>query len=175
MVPDDILRGVRMGDGTIVARDALFVPPRFVPNDELLVGLGCAHDAHGWVDADPTGRTSVPGLWVAGNVVDPRAQVIVPVRPVDRLRGVHAGPDARGYDETGSTTKAIELGLARTGNLVTSAALILMLAFLVLSSNPGYEEAGTRTGHGARPVTGRAGRPTVCRCGPPPLRRRRST
>jgi len=43
------------------------------------------------------------------------------------------------YDETGSTDKAIELGLARTGKLVTSAALILMFAFLVLSSRPGYE------------------------------------
>jgi RND superfamily putative drug exporter len=43
------------------------------------------------------------------------------------------------YDETGSTKKAIELGLARTGKLVTSAALILMFAFLVLSSSPGYE------------------------------------
>jgi RND superfamily putative drug exporter len=43
------------------------------------------------------------------------------------------------YDETGSTDKAIELGLARTGKLVTSGALILALAFLVLSSSPGYE------------------------------------
>jgi RND superfamily putative drug exporter len=43
------------------------------------------------------------------------------------------------YDETGSTNKAIELGLARTGKLVTSAALILMFAFLVLSNSPGYE------------------------------------
>jgi RND superfamily putative drug exporter len=43
------------------------------------------------------------------------------------------------YDETGSTDKAIELGLARTGKLVTSAALVLMFAFLVLSTSPGYE------------------------------------
>ena len=43
------------------------------------------------------------------------------------------------YDETGSTNHAIELGLARTGKLVTSAALILFFAFLVLSSSPGYE------------------------------------
>jgi RND superfamily putative drug exporter len=43
------------------------------------------------------------------------------------------------YDETGSTNKAIELGLARTGKLVTSGALILMFAFLVLSSSPGFE------------------------------------
>jgi RND superfamily putative drug exporter len=43
------------------------------------------------------------------------------------------------YDETGATDRAIELGLARTGKLVTSAALILMFAFLVLSSSPGFE------------------------------------
>jgi RND superfamily putative drug exporter len=43
------------------------------------------------------------------------------------------------YDETGDTDRAIELGLARTGKLVTSAALILMFAFLVLSSSPGFE------------------------------------
>jgi putative drug exporter of the RND superfamily len=43
------------------------------------------------------------------------------------------------YDETHDTNKAIELGLARTGKLVTSAALILMFAFLVLSSSPGFE------------------------------------
>ena len=47
--------------------------------------------------------------------------------------------DLWAYDETGSTDKAIELGLARTGKLVTSAALVLMFAFLVLSTSPGYE------------------------------------
>jgi putative drug exporter of the RND superfamily len=43
------------------------------------------------------------------------------------------------YDQTGSTGRAVELGLARTGKLVTSGALILMFAFLVLSSSPGFE------------------------------------
>ena len=41
------------------------------------------------------------------------------------------------YDETGDTKKAIELGLARTGKLVTSAALVLMFAFFALSTEPG--------------------------------------
>jgi RND superfamily putative drug exporter len=36
------------------------------------------------------------------------------------------------YDETGDTNTAISLGLARTGKLVTSAALVLMFAFFVL-------------------------------------------
>jgi RND superfamily putative drug exporter len=43
------------------------------------------------------------------------------------------------YDETGSTEKAVALGLARTGKLVTSAALVLMFAFIVLSSSPGTD------------------------------------
>jgi RND superfamily putative drug exporter len=43
------------------------------------------------------------------------------------------------YDETGDTVKAVELGLARTGKLVTSAALVLMFAFFVLSSSPGVD------------------------------------
>ena len=43
------------------------------------------------------------------------------------------------YDETGDTVQAISLGLARTGKLVTSAALVLMFAFFVLSSSPGVD------------------------------------
>jgi len=43
------------------------------------------------------------------------------------------------YDETGDTKAAIALGLARTGKLVTSAALVLMFAFFVLSTSPGVD------------------------------------
>jgi putative drug exporter of the RND superfamily len=43
------------------------------------------------------------------------------------------------YDETGDTRRAISLGLARTGKLVTSAALVLMMAFFVLSTSPGVD------------------------------------
>jgi thioredoxin reductase len=47
-----------------------------VPNDDLLAGLGCTTHDNGWVVADTTGRTSVPGVWAAGNAANPRAQVI---------------------------------------------------------------------------------------------------
>jgi thioredoxin reductase len=30
----------------------------------------------GWVETDAAGRTSAAGVWVAGNAVNPRAQVI---------------------------------------------------------------------------------------------------
>jgi len=43
------------------------------------------------------------------------------------------------YDETGDTVQAVSLGLARTAKLVTSAALVLMFAFFVLSSSPGTD------------------------------------
>ena len=75
-VDDDRLQGLELDDGRTVARDALFVPPRFVPNGELLGRLGCTVDERGWVVTGPNGATSLRGLWVAGNVANPRAQVI---------------------------------------------------------------------------------------------------
>ena len=76
VVEDDKVTGVELVDGRVVPRTAVFVRPRMVPDNDLLDGLGCAIDDNGWVVADPTGRTSVPGVWVAGNVANPRAQVI---------------------------------------------------------------------------------------------------
>jgi RND superfamily putative drug exporter len=40
------------------------------------------------------------------------------------------------YDATGSTDEAVVRGIGRTGRLVTSAALILFLAFMSLASGP---------------------------------------
>ncbi|WP_458780545.1 NAD(P)/FAD-dependent oxidoreductase [Arthrobacter sp. D3-16] len=76
LAEDERLRGVEMDDGRVVLRDAVFVPPRFVPNNDLLVGLGCEIDDTGWAVKDSTGQTTVPGVWIAGNVANPRAQVI---------------------------------------------------------------------------------------------------
>jgi len=75
LVEDDRLCGVVMDDGRTIRRTALFVPPRFIPNNDLLVDIGCDIE-NGWVVAGVSGQTSVPGVWVAGNVVNPRAQVI---------------------------------------------------------------------------------------------------
>jgi len=76
VVEDDALTGVQLETGAVVPRAALFVRPRFVPNSGLLDALGCAADENGWVATDGTGRTSVPGVWAAGNAANPRAQVI---------------------------------------------------------------------------------------------------
>src|SRR6266508_4352602 len=53
------------------------------------------------------------------------------------------------YDRTGSTTDAITVGIGRTGRLVTSAALILFLAFASLASAPGTELKILASGLGA--------------------------
>jgi thioredoxin reductase len=82
--------GVRLGDGTHVVVDAIFVRPRAIPADVLLHELGAASetgaDGHAWVTVDARGRTSVPGVWAAGNVVDP-----APTVPVSAAAGSTAG------------------------------------------------------------------------------------
>lgn len=76
LVLDDRLCGVEMADGRTIGRDVLFVPPRLVPNNGLLAALGCDVDHDGWPVMDSAGQTTVSGVWVAGNVGNPRAQVI---------------------------------------------------------------------------------------------------
>ncbi|SFC65204.1 Thioredoxin reductase [Nocardioides terrae] len=76
VVEDGRLSGVELEGGQVVPRTAVFVRPQFVPNDTLLTGLGCETGQNHWVTVDATGRTSVPGVWAAGNAVNPRAQVI---------------------------------------------------------------------------------------------------
>jgi thioredoxin reductase len=77
VVEDDRLTGVELTDGRVIARTAVFIRPVNVPHaDGLLAGLGCNVDAAGFATVDGTGRTSSVDVWAAGNVVDPRAQVI---------------------------------------------------------------------------------------------------
>lgn len=77
VVTDDRLQGVAVAGSGLVERSAAFLFPTMVPHDDLLTGLGCERDpATGMVATDRTGRTSAPGVWAVGNVVDPRAQVV---------------------------------------------------------------------------------------------------
>jgi len=77
VVVDDQLTGVELADGQVFERTAVFVRPGNLPHDDgLLAGLGCDLDQAGFPIVDATGRTSTLGVWAAGNVVDPRAQVV---------------------------------------------------------------------------------------------------
>jgi len=78
VVEGDRLTGVELDGGEVVARAAVFIRPVNIPHsDGLLAGLGCELDPAGFPIVDRTGRTSIAGVWAAGNVVDPRAQVIM--------------------------------------------------------------------------------------------------
>ncbi|MFE7745848.1 NAD(P)/FAD-dependent oxidoreductase [Nocardia sp. NPDC057455] len=80
-VVDDRLSGARLESGRVVPIAALALPPRLVAHDGLLIGLGVETAEHPsgsgtHVVADAGGRTSVPGVWVAGNVTDILAGVV---------------------------------------------------------------------------------------------------
>jgi thioredoxin reductase len=89
-VHDDRLSGVRLAHGRMVALDVLAVASRVTVRDGLLneLGVGTAEHPSGMgrhVPADAMGRTKVAGVWVAGNVTDPSAQVIVAAAQGNRV------------------------------------------------------------------------------------------
>ncbi|MFD4366393.1 NAD(P)/FAD-dependent oxidoreductase [Rhodococcus sp. NPDC058521] len=81
-VENDELTGVRLADGTVTPRRAVFVGGAItpVPRDQTLRDLGAETNDTPFgpfAAVDATGATSVPGVWAAGNVVDPKAQVVI--------------------------------------------------------------------------------------------------
>jgi thioredoxin reductase len=78
------LTGVRLAGGRQLSLDAIVVAPRLHARAELLVPLGLqpAELRQGeqligtYIEADLAGATKVPGVWVAGNLAQPMAQVM---------------------------------------------------------------------------------------------------
>ncbi|MCY7301733.1 MAG: NAD(P)/FAD-dependent oxidoreductase [Thermoleophilia bacterium] len=76
-IVDDRLDAVQLADGASIPRAALFIRPALHARDDRLIKwLGFEVDESGFAKVDATGRTTVPGVWVAGNASNPRAQVI---------------------------------------------------------------------------------------------------
>jgi thioredoxin reductase len=80
VVDDDQLSGVRLADGRVVGCRALAVTPTFAARAAVLVSLGLEATDHPsamgtYVASDGMGATALAGVWVAGNVTDPMAQV----------------------------------------------------------------------------------------------------
>ncbi|MDN3027786.1 NAD(P)/FAD-dependent oxidoreductase [Streptomyces sp. S.PB5] len=78
-IEDDRLTGVRLADGSVHAREALFLAPRPVPQTGLLEKLGAEFTQTpfgAYPVVDPTGLTSVPGVWAVGNAMGFAEQVI---------------------------------------------------------------------------------------------------
>ncbi|MFE9765319.1 NAD(P)/FAD-dependent oxidoreductase [Streptomyces sp. NPDC005808] len=73
---DGRLHAVELADGRTLECSGVFLFPKMTPNAGAFDGLGCEVDEQGWLVTDRAGRTSRPGLWAVGNVVDPRAQAV---------------------------------------------------------------------------------------------------
>ena len=99
-VHDDRLAGVRLRSGEFVPRQAVVVAPRFVARADVLSALGleatdrelAGHVLGSYVPADTTGATTVPGVWVAGNVTNPFGQVAAAVNEGAQA-GAHINAD----------------------------------------------------------------------------------
>ncbi|OLT40064.1 thioredoxin reductase [Saccharomonospora sp. CUA-673] len=80
VVAEDRITGVRMSDGSVVARDVVAVGTRMTARAGFLDGIGLRAQEHpsgagDHLPVDARGQTAVPGVWAAGNVTDPSAQV----------------------------------------------------------------------------------------------------
>jgi len=83
-VTDDRFTGLQLAGGEVIGCRAVVVALRVAARAEVLTGLGLGTtdlEIDGYVfgshvAADAKGATSIPGVWVAGNVTDPLAQVI---------------------------------------------------------------------------------------------------
>lgn len=73
--PDGQLNGVVLADGREIACRAVFVRPVTHHRTPFAHQLGCKLGAHGLVEVDVLGRTSVPGVYAAGDLSNPLRSV----------------------------------------------------------------------------------------------------
>lgn len=91
-ITEDRITGVRLESGKVIPRSAVFVGPYLRASVPAGLDLETATtDVATHLVAGPTGRTNVAGVWAAGNVTDPMAQVIIAA-----AAGAKAGADING-------------------------------------------------------------------------------
>lgn len=71
------IAAVRLADGTAVTVDGGFVRPLWHPSTGFLDGLAVDRDADGCLRVDSDGRTSVAGVYAAGEVAAPGPQQLI--------------------------------------------------------------------------------------------------
>jgi RND superfamily putative drug exporter len=116
-----------------------------------LVSLAAAYGVLTWVWQDGHGSNAVWGIPATGAIT-----MWVPLMVFAFLFGLSMDYEVfiltrirEVYDESGDARHAVTEGLGRTGRLVTSAAAILMLSFLSMSTGPQTDLKILATGLGA--------------------------
>ena len=116
-----------------------------------LISLAAAYGVLTWVFQDGHGSMAIFGVPATGAIT-----MWVPLMVFAFLFGLSMDYEVfiltrirEAYDRTGSARTAVVEGLGRTGRLVTSAAAILMLSFVSLSTSPMTDLKILATGLGA--------------------------
>jgi len=116
-----------------------------------LISLAAAYGVLTWVWQDGHGSNSLWGIPATGAIT-----MWVPLMVFAFLFGLSMDYEVfilsrirESYDATGDARAAVTEGLGRTGRLVTSAAAILMLSFLSMSTGPQTDLKILATGLGA--------------------------
>ena len=122
------LSGVRLDGGAVVARRTMVTASRMVARGGLLAMLGLEPVAHPmgaaigeYVPNEGMGRTTVPGVWVAGNVTDLTAQVMA-----SAAGGAMAGAAIHGDLIQADLAVAVAAHRARQAAQSTDAAVSLV-------------------------------------------------
>lgn len=108
---DGHVAAVELTDGHHVDADAVVIGPRFRVRAEPFASLGLETAEHpiglgDFVETDPMGETSVPGLYAAGNVTDPSHQVLQAAADGSRVGGMISFSLARDDLEAGARPSA---------------------------------------------------------------------
>ena len=77
-ITDDNITGVRLTDGQTIGVQAVGVSSGLRANLEGLEALGLQTETNPqgiFLTADDTGHTNIPGVWAAGNVINPNLQL----------------------------------------------------------------------------------------------------
>jgi RND superfamily putative drug exporter len=116
-----------------------------------LISLAAAYGVLTWVWQDGHGSHALWGIPATGAIT-----MWVPLMVFAFLFGLSMDYEVfiltrvrEAYDRTGDARQAVTEGLGRTGRLVTSAAAILMLSFLSMSTGPMTDLKILATGLGA--------------------------
>lgn len=73
---DGIVRRIVLEDGVSVPCAGIFFKPRLAPGSDLPQALGCRMTETGAVEVDMLGKTSVPGIYSAGDAASPMHQAL---------------------------------------------------------------------------------------------------
>jgi thioredoxin reductase len=70
------VQGIRLGDGRLLPCQAIFAATKPQQHSTLARDIGCQFNEQGYVQVDILGRTSVPNVYAAGDMVTPFHQLI---------------------------------------------------------------------------------------------------